>query len=94
MSERSEHELERAMARLKRLGIVLPLAFLAALVVLGHVLVPVLGVTWAGMVGGTLAVGCLRCRSAFGPDRCSSPSPQRGTGAGRCLARSACGDDC
>ncbi|MBO9359296.1 MAG: hypothetical protein J7450_07015, partial [Thermomicrobium sp.] len=56
MTERSEHELDRAMARLKRLGIVLPLAFLAALVVIGHALVPVLGATWAWIASGTLAV--------------------------------------
>ncbi|MBO9306480.1 hypothetical protein [Thermomicrobium sp.] len=94
MTERSEHELDRAMARLKRLGIVLPLAFLAALVVIGHALVPVLGATWAWIASGTLAVlgVVVFAEWIFLPDRCTLPPPPHATCGTGCPARSWCGD--
>ncbi len=56
MSSGIGSELERALRRLKRLGIMLPLAFLALLVLLGHGLVPLVGTTWAWVASGLLAV--------------------------------------
>jgi len=49
-------QLERSLHRLKRLGIVLPLGFLALLVLLGHGLVPLLGASWAWGISSVLAV--------------------------------------
>ncbi|GBD20161.1 Signal transduction histidine-protein kinase/phosphatase DegS [bacterium HR28] len=56
MPDQLETTLNRSLRRLKRLGIVLPLGFLAVLVVLGHGLVPIFGVTWTWVLTGTLAV--------------------------------------
>lgn len=56
MADQLETTLNRSLRRLKRLGIVLPLGFLAVLVVLGHGLVPIFGVTWTWALTGTLAV--------------------------------------
>lgn len=47
---------QQPLQRLKLLGIVLPLAFLTILVIVGHALVPLLGVFWAWVLSASLAV--------------------------------------
>ncbi|MCX7624137.1 MAG: GAF domain-containing sensor histidine kinase [Thermomicrobium sp.] len=56
MTEELQRELEWTLRRLKWLGIVLPLAFLGALVLVGHGLRPIVGTAWAWVISGALAV--------------------------------------